>query len=302
MTRRRRGLADADRSRILRGAALAVAVALSVYLSWTVLRPDGAPAGAPAPGAVDVVDHVHGIVASDRGDVLLGTHAGLWEVRDGRLRLVGESQQDVMGLGRRRDGALLGSGHPDVAGIRRGDPGRLGLMESADGGRTWQALSLRGDADLHLLSEVSGSIYAWDAGSATFMVAVDGGSWDRRSTVEISSFAVDPSSPERVVGALAPGLVSSGDGGRTWAPVEGPGAVLLAWDEQSGLWALDADGFVWLDEEGTGRWRKVDSVRGVPAAVAASAGELVVVSEEGKRLHLSSLRADGRRTETELRP
>ena len=37
-------------------------------------------------------------------------------------------------------------------GIRHAQPSSLGLIESTDGGKTWQQLSLAGEADFHARS------------------------------------------------------------------------------------------------------------------------------------------------------
>jgi hypothetical protein len=54
------------------------------------------------------------------------------------------------------------------------------------------------------------------------MVSLDGKTWDRRSQIELVSFAVDPDDPEHIIATIERGLVTSADGGRAWQPLSGP--------------------------------------------------------------------------------
>lgn len=113
-----------------------------------------------------------------------------------------------------------------------------GTQESRDGGRTWQAGSLRGVDAMILASspEAPETIYA--AGHDVFQVSRDGGAtWQpvahNLPGTDIHGFAQDPEDPQRlyafVVGA---GALTSGDGGASWAllPTQPPGGsyVVLA--------------------------------------------------------------------------
>lgn len=56
---------------------------------------------------------------------------------------------------------FLGSGHPDLQSARAGQPGRLGLIESTDGGATWTILSLAGEVDFHSFAFARAACTAW---------------------------------------------------------------------------------------------------------------------------------------------
>jgi hypothetical protein len=58
---------------------------------------------------------------------------------------------------------FLGSGHPGES--DQNDPPNLGLIESTNGGQTWNSLSLKGAADFHSLEYRHGIVYGPDSGT-----------------------------------------------------------------------------------------------------------------------------------------
>jgi hypothetical protein len=60
---------------------------------------------------------------------------------------VGDSYQDTMGFTVVGPNRFLGSGHPATDDL----PPLLGLIESTDAGKTWEHVSLLGEADSHVL-------------------------------------------------------------------------------------------------------------------------------------------------------
>jgi hypothetical protein len=58
---------------------------------------------------------------------------------------------------------FLGSGHPDARDLQAGTPPLLGLIRSKDAGKTWQSVSLLGEADFHVLRYLGNRIYGYDA-------------------------------------------------------------------------------------------------------------------------------------------
>ncbi|HVM55755.1 MAG TPA: hypothetical protein VM262_21400 [Acidimicrobiales bacterium] len=91
---------------------------------------------------------------------------------------------------------FLASGHPDLRDRRLrvdGKPPLLGLVERGDAGATWEPRSLLG----HVRT------------------------WERLSSIEITSFAIDPDDVQRAVAATGNGVVVSTDGGRSWQAVAG---------------------------------------------------------------------------------
>jgi len=236
--------------------------------------------------------HVHGLGINPRdGALMIATHTGLFQAPPGqrRARRVGDLYQDTMGFTVVGPDEFLGSGHPDA---RAELPPLLGLIRSADGGRTWKPVSLLGKADFHVLRAAGRRIYGFDSTQGRLLVSTDGGrEWDVRTPPEpLVDLAVDPRRPDRVVASGDRALFLSNDAGRRWRPVSRERTGLLAW---SGLlYLVDADGQVFRsDDEGRG-WTALGRTGGQPAAFASEGRELYVALHDGTVKHS----ADGGRT------
>ncbi|MDQ3384500.1 MAG: exo-alpha-sialidase [Actinomycetota bacterium] len=240
------------------------------------------PLAPTASGSEPGIAHVHGLGVNPANDELqVATHYGSFTIpADGSAERVGASYQDTMGFTVVGPDHFYGSGHPDVAGIRKGQPGLLGLIESTDAGATWESVSLSGEVDFHGLVFDHDRVYGWDATSGRFMVSDETRTWETRSTIDLASFAVDPSDADHVVAASASGLVDSADGGRTWSIVDGPEVVTLSWDRAAGLWGVTADGSVHGSRNGS-EWEEVGSLPGPPQALLAAGDVLYAAAEEG---------------------
>ena len=236
---------------------------------------DGGGVASPA----EVV-HVHGLGVNPADGVLYAaTHGGLFRITaGGPAERVGTSAQDTMGFTVAGPDRFLGSGHPDLAAFRAGQPGQLGLIESSDAGRSWKRRSLAGDADFHALASAHGQVYGWNSTSATFMVSPDGGVWEVRSQLPLLGFAVDPSNPDALVAAVPGGLRRSGDGGRQWSSPSGPAVVTLSWAPDGVLWGIDADGVVLRSSDGGLEWEATGHVPGDIEAMSVSGDGLWVAA------------------------
>ena len=231
--------------------------------------------------------HVHGLgVNPADGALFVATHTGLFRSAKGERnaeRVAGRSQ-DTMGftvVGRDR---FLGSGHPD---LREDLPSFLGLIESRDAGETWRPISLLGKRDFHVLEAAGRRIYGFGSDSetreATLLVSSDGGrSWDERRPPEgLTSLAIDPDDPDRIVVSGSERLYASTDGGRGWRPADGE-ASLLAWPAPDRLLAVSQDGVVSRSDDGGLIWEEVGRVGAQPAAFEArDTQELYVALHDG---------------------
>jgi hypothetical protein len=217
------------------------------------------------------VSHVHGlgINPADRS-LIVATHYGSFRLPagDGDAERIGDSYHDTMGFTVAGPDHFLGSGHPDLAGARAGQPTQLGLIESTDGGASWDALSLSGQADFHALAYTDNQVYGWDAGTGRFMVSADRRTWDTRSTLDLYGFAADPANPDHLIAATPSGIADSADGGRTWTAVDGPQLVTIGWHPDSGLWGADPAGVVWHHDGD--RWSEAGQLPGQPQAFLAA--------------------------------
>ncbi len=281
MTRRtssRQGQTTARRRRLAVAGAIAVAaVAVPLVISQSGGGRDqarlSAGSGLPPVEVETGVVHVHGLgVDPGDGELYAATHSGLFRLPEqGAATRVANRAQDTMGFSIVGPGKFIGSGHPD---FREDDvrPPLLGLIESTDRGETWDRISLHGEADFHALHAAHGNVYGYDSTSQTFMVSENKTDWDRRSTLPMADFAVDPADADTILATTQQGVVRSTDGGRKWQPVAGaPTLVVLTWAAQGPLYGVTPDGAVQRSEDGGATWAQRGAVGGEPEAITVDA-------------------------------
>lgn len=259
---------------------LLLAVLIAACGSTGQGRPEVEAAGdGDDPGVV----HVHGIGADpEDGTVYVATHTGLFTVEDGTARRVGDRYHDLMGFTIAGPDDFIASGHPDLEDqslLEPGKPPLLGLVAS-DSGEEWQPVSLLGEVDFHSLQAAHGQVYGYDSTSSRFMVSRDRETWETRSQLPLSDFAVSPDDPDLIVGSTDR-IVRSTDGGRTWEPVALTPLVALTWG-QGGAVGVTPDGSVLKGDEMGEDWQPVGSLAGRPEALQAHEGTLYAwVSDQG---------------------
>lgn len=236
------------------------------------------------PSAGEGVAHVHGLgVNPANGDLYAATHFGLFRLpSQGRAERIGQAVQDTMGFTVVGSDHFLASGHPALDDERLRKPGRpplLGLIESTNGGQSWEPVSLLGEADFHSLVAAHGKVYGYDSTGGRFMVSPDGRHWETRSQLGIVDFAVDPADGEHLVAMTQRGLAESHDGGRTWEPLGGPQLVFLSWGAQLGLWGVTPTGETYRRVDG--RWEARKSLAGEPQALLVAGSELYAAVSRG---------------------
>ena len=231
--------------------------------------------------------HVHGLGINPADDALfVATHTGLFRAADGETKAVrvGDRYQDTMGFAVVGPDRFLGSGHPD---LREDLPPYLGLIESADSGRSWKAVSLQGKVDFHVLEARGRVIYGYGSDFASrrprFLTSTDGGRrWTRlRAPAELISLVISPDDPRKLIAAGARRVYYSADRGRAWSALTTPAVGQLAWNAD-GVFIADAKGRVWRSARESPDWRVVGSVGGTPAAFESAKGrELLIALHDG---------------------
>ncbi len=267
------------------GVVTAVIAGLLVLV--VVTREESGTGTTPSGG--EGVAHVHGLgINPANGDLYAASHLGLFRVpANGKAERVGRLVQDTMGFTVVGPDHFLASGHPDVKDNRLRKPGRsplLGLVESTDGGQTWEPLPLLGEADFHSLVAAHGNVYGYDSTGGRFMVSADGTQWDTRSRLAIGDFAVDPADADHLVASTERGLAQSGDGGRTWEPVDGPQVAFLSWGAEQGLWGVSPAGESYRRVDG--RWEPRQALVGEPQALLVTDDELYAAVTAGERTQI----------------
>ncbi len=226
--------------------------------------------------------HVHGIVRSPKGDLLIGTHAGVFTPgADGSLTRIGDAA-DYMGLAFLPGGTLLSSGHPAPD---SDEPNPLGLRQSRDDGTTWTTVTQIPRDDYHVIETGGGRIYAvgsngaiYAGGAPTTMVAIGD------APPGLIDLAVEPGRGSSLLASTQSGLRRSRDGGRTWTPV-GDGVGLLSWVRSDAVFLIDADGAVSMSADDGASWSARGTIGAPPAALlATSASELVAADHSGRIL------------------
>jgi hypothetical protein len=230
--------------------------------------------------------HVHGLGVNPKdGALFIATHTGLFRAPEGEqtAKRVADRYQDTMGFTVVGPNRFLGSGHPDA---REGLPPYLGLIRSADAGRTWDEVSLMGEADFHVLEATGDRVYGfgsdYDTRQTNFLVSDDGGrSWDKRQTPgPLVSLAISPDHPDRIVAAAEDGLYRSEDAGKGWRPLTDD-VGLLAWTESGALYLVGADGSVSESRDDGASWGAAGEIGGQPAAFEAAGDDLYAALHDG---------------------
>jgi photosystem II stability/assembly factor-like uncharacterized protein len=235
---------------------------------------NGRELGEPAGGGPVELSHVHGLgVDPGDGEVYAGTHYGLIRVpAEGEPTLVGDTVQDFMGFTVVGPGHYLASGHP---GEGQDAPGNLGLIESTDGGQTWQSLSLAGEADFHALRARHGQVYGYHGG--TLMVSDDKKTWQTGAQLPLADFAVSATDPDVILATTEQGLARSTDGGTTFDVTPGaPLLQLVSWPDGELVVGVAPDGTVHVSEDGGASWTERGSVGEQPQALVADGDDIYV--------------------------
>ena len=262
---------------------VAAAVAIGAGAGWLATRQDSATPAVADPGVV----HVHGLgVNPADGALYAATHTGLFRLDDnGRVERIADRYQDTMGFTIAGPDRFLASGHPDMRddSLRvEGKPPLLGLVESTDGGRTWQVRSLLGDADLHAIVAVDDLLVAYDSTGERVLASGDGGrTWDTRAQIGLIDLAVDPSDPNRLAAINLDGAVqTSSDGGLTWSSETAAptGLVVLRWGDDALLAGTDR-GALYRADLATGPWSELHAFDGAVEALFAEGDDLYVAVE-----------------------
>lgn len=261
-----------DASRVPRWAyglgsvALIALIAGGAFLLAKTQAESGSDGPAASTGLPNAPDYHSLLVApTDTNHVLLGTHAGLYESRDGgrswtKAALPG---QDAMNLAVSEGETVWTAGHNVFAKSTDGgatwtdarpeglpsldlhgfavdpnDPATLfaavageGLYRSEDGGESFASVSSEvGGAVMALAVTDDRRILAGDMEQG-LLASEDGGkTWRSVAQAAVMGLAINPADPQTIV-AGGPGILLSNDGGASWrqALALGQGAGPVAW-------------------------------------------------------------------------
>ncbi|MGW4699995.1 F510_1955 family glycosylhydrolase [Streptomyces sp. NPDC004285] len=258
------------------GAALTAAA-----LALTLTACSSEDPAADGAGSGSALSHIHGLGL--RGDThYVATHQGVHSPdADGRPVLVGDRRDDFMGFMITAEGVFLASGHPAPG---SDGPADLGLVASADSGRTWRERSLGGKVDFHALDTArDGTVYGYDSAAGLLRVSPDGVTWDDRAALRALDIAVSPTAAGTVLATTETGVVRSTDGGRSFAPASERVLAYVSWAAPDALYGVDPDGVLFRGTDGGSSWTRIAGVPGgAPQALTAvDARRVLVATGEG---------------------
>ena len=270
--------------KVLTVIVVGVGLGLAACGGTSSTDPSGTAPASPTPTATataaaateEAPEHIHNLALVE-GVVYLGTHNGMWmEQPDQSVVQVSEVPFDVMGLARAGD-RWLASGH---AGVGLDPHANLGLQESTDDGRTWQAVSLAGEIDFHRLVASGDVVIGLSSSDGALMKSTDAGrSWKSSARSPVYDLALDPQDPSLIVGTTEEGPIRSEDGGTSFTPISGvPLIALLAWTDAM-LYSVTPKGKIYGSQDGGKSWQPSGQVAGPPEAMAADSNTLVVLAE-----------------------
>lgn len=263
----------------VRTATLPLVVAPLLGLAACSEAPDAEPGQ-----AMDVA-HVHGLAVDpeDPERVYVASHEGFGAWTEDGVERISDSSGDFMGFTVAPDGTFYGSGHPG-----RGEegPSSVGLIASTDGGRSWEPVSLAGEADFHALAADGDGVVGYDANTGQLRLSPDGEQWEDVDAPDgFLDLAADPASA-RFLGTTGRGLlVASEDGGRTFEPVPGaPRLLLVDFFDDGTVLGVAADGSLQTGfADGSWEDSGARAGKGLQAMTVGPDGTVWVLDGEGLR-------------------
>jgi hypothetical protein len=239
--------------------------------------------------ATETFGHIHSLDVNPADDRLyVATHNGVFAHTENGFQRVGEGTQDTMSFTIAGPDRFLISGHPAP---ESEGPAHLGLTESTDAGRSWQPLSLEGEADFHALEVAGDRVYGVDSQTGLLKVTSDGKQWRDLGQLPATDVAADPAEPERLLLTDGRGsLVELEASGQPKLVKSAPRLVLLDWVATNLLVGVGPEGRVHTSRNGGVSWQETGSLPAAPQAFTATEGrwyaatgsEILTSTDEGR--------------------
>lgn len=251
-----------------------ITVATTVALSCSTPPSEG---GLESPGMV----HIHGLGINPSDETLYSaTHYGLFRVNaEDEPQRVGELIQDFMGFTVIGPDHFLASGHPGAVDPQQ--PPHLGLIESTDGGQSWNVLSLKGEADFHALEYRHNRVYGLDSQSGRILVSTDKRTWDEQGAVRAIDISVSPRNPDEMLVTTKEGLQRSRNGAASFDAVPGaPPLAYVSWPDAGALIGVDPQGTIYASDDNGDTWRSRHALNQKPQALLAAGWGRVYIATD----------------------
>ena len=229
-------------------AAISLALIGTLALS-TACSEEGTASAPSSATAIPADTHIHGAVRDPAdGTLLIATHHGLFKESGDGLTSVGPVV-DLMGFALAPDGTYYASGHP---GMQSDLPQPLGLVQSTDGGATWQVLSRGGESDFHALAVSDDQVLGYDG---ALRQSAEGKEWTTHAIPqEPISLAISPDG-STVLASTGTAVLRSDADLSTWSPLPAaPPALLVSYADVSTIIVLAQDGRLHQSNDGGTTW------------------------------------------------
>lgn len=252
----------------------------SLLLAATLTACSAPPPSPSEPRTALQLGHVHGLgINPGDGRLYVAAHSGVYEVVDGRPKLIADRAQDTMGFDITGKDSFIASGHPATA----EEVNPLGFITSDDAARTWTSVSLAGVADLHAIDVADdGSVVAYDSTRGLLIRSTDDGrTWDvLLQNVSLIDVAAQRGQAFTVLASTSDGRTLSVDADGTSTPVtNNPGLTFLDVMTNGTVVGLGVDGRIWV-QRGT-NWTSPSQVEGTPEAISVAADTWYVATSAG---------------------
>ncbi|MCW2839931.1 MAG: hypothetical protein JWR55_1414 [Aeromicrobium sp.] len=223
--------------------------------------------------------HVHGIGLNPADStVYVASHNGVFAIVQGKGVLVANRRQDTMGFTIAGPNDFLASGHPDPA---SDTVNPLGLINSTDGAKTWQTMSLGGQDDLHSIDAANGFVYAYGA-AGEVMMTQDRTSWTPILRAALIDLAVDPRQPSSLVATRADGQVIAWTVGQQPRQLtSAPPLVFIDRTASSRLVGIDSVGQVFTSDPDGKTWLAREQLPGQPESISVRSETWLAATSTG---------------------
>ncbi len=221
--------------------------------------------------------HVHGLGVDpeDRTILYIATHGDFYQSVGGAPPIkVDEQRADYMAFNAppKPGYPLYASGHPETG-------GNTGLIQSTDGGKTWQHVSnvIEPSVDFHAMAVSKMDpriIVGFDSAARGLFKTTDGGkTWETLQQPEyINALAISPFDSNVIMAGTDRGIFKSDDGGQSWSQMGSYTKLnvsALAFDDDAILFAsVDTFGLVSSSNFGES-WDKLRNLGLTVTSIAA---------------------------------
>lgn len=251
--------------RLLHRAAISLALIGTLGLSAACSEQGPASVPETATSSIPADSHIHGALRDPvDGTLLVATHHGLFKDSGDGLISVGPVV-DLMGFAVAPDGTYYASGHP---GMQTDLPQPLGLVQSTDGGATWEVLSRGGESDFHALVVSDDQVLGYDG---ALRQSTDGTEWTTHPIPQEPISLTISADGATVLASTGTAVLQSTSDLRTWTPLPaGPPAVLVAYADASTIIVLAQDGRLHQSNDGGTTWTAGDTPIPTPSSLSAT--------------------------------